>query len=75
MLAWTEEDFRAHTQGTPLARLKLVRLKRNACVVLGNIGDADDLPSLESAANDADAVVAEHAQWAVERLRRRLATG
>ena len=74
MLAWTEEDFRAHTQGTPLARLKLTRLKRNACVVLGNIGDAEDLPSLEAAAQNADAVVAEHAQWALVRLRGRLAT-
>jgi epoxyqueuosine reductase len=69
MLAWTEEDFRIHTQGTPLARLKLPRLKRNVCVVLGNVGEAADLPALETLARDADAVVAEHAQWAVGRLR------
>ncbi|MGA2052196.1 MAG: tRNA epoxyqueuosine(34) reductase QueG [Opitutales bacterium] len=72
MLAWTEDDFRAHTQGTPLARLKLARLKRNACVVLGNTGTAADLPALEAAARDEDPVLAEHAQWAAERLRGKL---
>jgi epoxyqueuosine reductase len=71
MLAWTEEDFQRHTQGTPLARLKLARLKRNVAVVLGNVGTAEDLPALERAAHDADAIVAEHAQWAIERIRMR----
>ncbi len=72
MLAWTEEDFRQHTQGTPLARLKLTRLKRNATVVLGNIGTAEDLPALEKLAQDDDGMVAEHAQWAAGRIRSRL---
>jgi epoxyqueuosine reductase len=72
MLAWTEEDYRNHTQGTPLARLKLPRLKRNAAVVLGNIGTTEDLPALEATARDADPVVAEHAQWAVKQIRKRL---
>jgi epoxyqueuosine reductase len=71
MLAWTEEDFRAHTQGTPLARLKLPRLKRNAAVVLGNIGDADDLPALAAVAREADPVIAEHAEWAMAQIRGR----
>ncbi len=71
LLAWTEDDFRAHTQGTPLARLKLPRLKRNACIVLGNIGDADDLPALTILACAADEMVAEHARWAVARVRER----
>jgi epoxyqueuosine reductase len=73
MLAWNEDDFRTHTQGTPLARLKLPRLKRNAAIVLGNIGNVDDLPALAEAASDADAVIAEHAQWAAGRIRERVA--
>jgi epoxyqueuosine reductase len=72
MLAWNEDDYRAHIQGSPLARLKLPRLKRNACVVLGNIGTADDLPALAAAASDPDPVIAEHAQWAVNRVHERL---
>jgi epoxyqueuosine reductase len=74
MLAWDEDDFRTHTQGTPLARLKLPRLKRNAAVVLGNIGDGDDLPALEKLSLDADLVIAEHAQWAMAQIRVREAT-
>jgi epoxyqueuosine reductase len=71
MLAWNEDDFRAHTQGTPLARLKLPRLKRNAAIVLGNIGTAADLPALEISARDPDPILAEHAQWAVQQIHAR----
>ena len=73
MLAWTEDEYRAHTQGTPLARLKLPRLKRNAAIVLGNIGGVEDLSALALAASDPDAVVAEHAEWAIKQVRSRLA--
>jgi len=75
MLTWTEDEFRARTQGTPLARLKLPRLRRNAAIVLGNIGGLEDLPALDLAARDADPVVAEHAEWAVGQVRSRLARG
>ncbi len=71
MLGWTEEDYRQHTQGTPLARLKLSRLKRNACVVLGNIGGAEDGPVLERLAGETDPMIAEHARWAVRQLLKR----
>jgi len=73
MLAWTEDEFRTQTQGTPLARLKLPRLKRNATVVLGNIGGTEDLPALMRAVLDEDPVVAEHAVWAIGQVRSRLA--
>jgi len=71
MLAWDEDDFRTHTQGTPLARLKLPRLKRNAAIVLGNIGTADDLPALNISAHDPDRILAEHAQWAMKQIHAR----
>ncbi len=73
MLAWTEDEYRTHTQGTPLARLKLPRLKRNAAIVLGNIGGEEDLAALALASRDPDPVVAEHAEWAVRQVRSRLA--
>jgi epoxyqueuosine reductase len=75
MLGWTEDEYRAHTQGTPLARLKLPRLKRNAAIVLGNIGGEEDLPELTLAADDPDPVVAEHVEWAIQQVRSRLARG
>lgn len=58
--------------GTPLKRLGLERLKRNACVVLGNIGDSDDLEELERCARQEGELVREHAEWALREIRRRI---
>lgn len=44
-------------------------LKRNAAVVLGNVGILDDVPVLEAALDDVEPLVREHAGWALERLR------
>jgi epoxyqueuosine reductase len=63
------EMFSWDVRGTPLARLGRARLLRNICVVLGNIGDTAVLPVLERACRDAEPLVREHAQWAVERIR------
>lgn len=69
MLDWNENDFKDRFQGTAIARLKLPRWKRNICVVLGNIGTADDIAVLEKQLQASDAMVAEHAQWAIERIQ------
>jgi epoxyqueuosine reductase len=44
---------------------------RNVCVALGNVGTAEDLPALQRAAADSEPLVAEHAAWAIERIRAR----
>ncbi len=71
MLGWTEAEFAEATAGTAIRRTGLSRWKRNICVVLGNTGTAADRPALESAANGSDALVAEHALWALARLDQR----
>ncbi|MDQ8208519.1 tRNA epoxyqueuosine(34) reductase QueG [Coraliomargarita sp. SDUM461003] len=71
MLAWDEATFSERMQGSPLRRLKLHRFKRNICVVLGNVGGAADLPALEVVVGAGDSMVAEHAQWAIERIEMR----
>jgi epoxyqueuosine reductase QueG len=38
-LVMTDEEFRAAFKGSPMKRAKLRGLKRNAAVVLGNVGD------------------------------------
>ena len=58
-------------QGSPMRRLKLHRWRRNICVVLGNIGTADDVPVLQQVLEGDDAMVAEHAQWALEQIAQR----
>jgi epoxyqueuosine reductase len=70
-LAWTDEEFLAHFRGTPVERLGLARWRRNALTVLGNIGAPADLAAAEALLGSPDPMVAEHAAWAVDRLRSR----
>mgnify|MGYP001613011466 FL=1 len=69
ILALTPERFAAVFRRTPIKRLKLAGLLRNACIVAGNSGDRSLLPQLGrlAAAHDAPLVRA-HAVWAVFRL-------
>ncbi|MEP7077977.1 MAG: tRNA epoxyqueuosine(34) reductase QueG [Chthoniobacterales bacterium] len=70
-LTLTDEEFRALFRDSPIKRTKRRGFLRNVCVALGNVGDAGDLPSLERAALDPEPLIAEHAQWAIERIRER----
>jgi epoxyqueuosine reductase len=56
---------------SPIKRIKRRGFLRNVCVALGNIGDPADLPALESAAQDPEPLIAEHAEWAIQQIRRR----
>lgn len=51
-----------------MKRAKLRGLKRNAAVVLGNVGTAADIPALEQALGDPEPLVREHAAWALSEL-------
>lgn len=62
------EEFRARFRGSPVRRAKLSGLRRNAVVAMGNSGDAEFVPTLRRLADDSDAVVAEHAKWALNTL-------
>jgi epoxyqueuosine reductase len=48
-------------------------LRRNALVALGNVGGPEHVEVLERAAANADELVAEHARWALRRVRVRTA--
>jgi epoxyqueuosine reductase len=68
ILAMGDDRFRAEFKGSPMKRAKLRGLKRNAAVVLGNFGNANDFQPLAAAAGDSDPLVREHAEWALDRL-------
>jgi len=69
ILALTPERFAAVFRRTPIKRLKLAGLLRNACIVAGNSGDASYLPALIGlATSHALPLVRAHAVWAVFRL-------
>jgi epoxyqueuosine reductase len=65
----TAEDFRATFKGSPVKRTKYSGLLRNAAIAMGNSGDVRFLPQLEKLASDDDETVAEHARWAMEKLK------
>ncbi len=72
ILNWTDDDFHNRFAGTPIARLGLERLQRNACVVLGNIGTAIDRDRLRQLLTQMTPLVHEHALWAIDEIERRL---
>jgi epoxyqueuosine reductase len=71
LLAMTPEEFSRAFKGSPMKRAKLRGLKRNAAVVLGNVGSAEDADVLTCALDDPEPLVREHAAWALERIAAR----
>jgi epoxyqueuosine reductase len=71
-LALTDNEFRFLFRGSPIKRIKRRGFLRNVCVALGNVGTAEDLPALERAAADPEALIVEHAAWAIDRIQSRL---
>jgi epoxyqueuosine reductase len=72
----TQEEYRRAFQGSAIKRAKYQGLVRNACVALGNSSAAlapaarqRILSLLERLSASADPVIAEHASWALARLR------
>jgi epoxyqueuosine reductase len=72
-LALDDHGFRTLFRKSPIKRIKRRGFLRNVCVALGNVGTSDDLPALERAARDPEPLIAEHAQWAIGRIRERAA--
>ena len=68
LLGMTREEFSRAFKGSPMKRAKLRGLKRNAAVVLGNVGTADDADVLTRALDDAEPLVRDHAAWALAQL-------
>jgi len=76
LLSLSEDEFRAAFRGSPVKRTKWRGLLRNACIAAGNsrITPASASYSriihrLEELARGDDALLAEHAQWAIDSLR------
>jgi epoxyqueuosine reductase len=63
--------FRALFRGSPIKRIKRRGFLRNVCVALGNTGGYEDIPALSKAALDAEPLIAEHANWAIQQIQHR----
>jgi len=71
LMRLSEEDFRVRFRDTPIWRTKRTGLLRNAAIALGNSGDPRAIPMLERALGDAEPIIREAAQWAIERIEGR----
>jgi epoxyqueuosine reductase len=76
LISLTEEEFRAVFRGSPVKRTKWRGIVRNACVAIGNSGLRPNDPRyqeicarLSELAAAEDAILSEHARWALTRLR------
>ncbi len=65
ILGMDETAFRARFAGTPIMRTGLWRMQRNACIVAGNLQDAQSLPALYRMRSGKDPILREHAAWAL----------
>ena len=73
LLEWLElddEGFKQKFRGTPMIRTKRRGLLRNVCVALGNTANAQALPALEKARQDPNGLIAEHARWAIDQIKK-----
>ena len=61
-------DYAAAFKGSAIKRAKVWMLKRNACVLLGNVGTPEHVPVLEATLSHDEPIVREHAAWALSRL-------
>jgi epoxyqueuosine reductase len=70
-LSLTRQEFNQRFKGTPVKRAKRRGYLRNVATALGNTGDMHVLPVLQNALQDEEPLVREHADWAIEEIRRR----
>lgn len=63
-----DSGFRSHFSGSPIKRIGWPRFLRNVLYAIGNSGLTELRPLAENYCDDADAVVADAARWATQRL-------
>jgi epoxyqueuosine reductase len=71
LLELDDAAFRKVFAGSPIKRIGRGRMVRNAAIAAGNSAMPELLPVLERLTGDEDPVVAEAAEWAIERLQPR----
>lgn len=73
LLTMDETKFRLWFRDTAMWRAKRQGLLRNACLILGNQGDAAAVEALHAVATGEDAVVKEAAEWAIAKILKKQA--
>nr|WP_294846855.1 tRNA epoxyqueuosine(34) reductase QueG [uncultured Sphingomonas sp.] len=68
LLNLDDTAFRTMFSGSPIKRIGVKRMIRNCLIAAGNSGDASLRPSVGRHLDSDDAVIAEAARWAIDRL-------
>jgi epoxyqueuosine reductase len=63
-----ESSYREVFRGSPVRRAKFAGLLRNVAVAMGNSGEKQFVPILKKMSANGDAMIAEHARWALNKL-------
>jgi epoxyqueuosine reductase len=61
-------EFKRWFKGSPLERTGRKRIHRNVAIAMGNTGEREFLPQLEAWAAAEDPILAEAAQWSIQRI-------
>jgi epoxyqueuosine reductase len=69
LAAMDAPEFKRWFKGSPVERTRRKRLHRNVAIAMGNTGDRRYFPQLETWAAAEDPVLAEAAQWSIQRIR------
>ncbi len=69
-LKLSPQEFNRKFKDSPVKRAKRRGYLRNLAVAAGCVRDAGSLPALENAHDNAEPLVWEHAEWAIEQIRR-----
>jgi len=74
LFAWSEEEFLARTEGSPIRRIGYLCWLRNIAVALGNANPSPAIMhALKSRADHPSSLVREHIAWAIKEQERKKA--
>lgn len=68
-------EFNQRFKKSPIKRAKRRGYLRNLAVAIGNTGGEKDIPILEQAMQDDEALVRKHAKWAMNNIKKEIALG
>jgi len=67
--SWSEVQFLKNTEGTPIRRIGYQRWQRNLAVAIGNSNRVDWIAILNERYEQADSMLQEHIDWALDQLQ------
>jgi epoxyqueuosine reductase len=70
-LSLTSQAFNGRFKRSPVKRAKRRGYLRNVAVALGNTGDIHALHILQNVLNDEEPMIREHAQWAIDQIKKK----